>query len=63
MERFQIDVHLPGDALPLVQGGRVLFSESVLVADETLRIWAEIPNFERGLIPGLNVDVKVSLPN
>ncbi|MFY0661298.1 MAG: efflux RND transporter periplasmic adaptor subunit [Shimia sp.] len=63
MERFQIDVHLPGDALPLAQGGRVLFSESVLVGEETLRIWAEIPNLERGLIPGLNVDVKVSLPN
>ncbi len=63
MERFQVDLHLPGDVQPLAQGGRVLFSESVLVADETLRIWAEIPNLERGLIPGLNIEVKVRLPN
>ncbi|WP_108890976.1 efflux RND transporter periplasmic adaptor subunit [Shimia sp. Alg240-R146] len=63
MQSFQVDLYLPGNDQPLAKGGRLLFSESALVADETLRVWAEIPNFERGLIPGLHVDVKVTLPN
>jgi RND family efflux transporter MFP subunit len=61
LERSEVTVTLPtGEKLP--QKGRLLFSANSLdTTDKALEVWAEIPNPDYVLVPGLTVNVNVRI--
>ncbi len=58
--RFRVSVVIPtGEKLQEV--GRLRYSDNELQADRSLRVWAEMPNPNGVLVPGLPVELEVSL--
>jgi RND family efflux transporter MFP subunit len=60
LERFVVRITLPTGEV-YQQHGKVFFSDTELDSDGNLTVWAEIPNPEKILIPGLPVSVSFEL--